>query len=324
MGMMLMLAPSGKSENAPPSHPSHVGPYPPYEGPNGPHTTYNGNHGNMNANGNMNAMNAMNSMNGNMNTMGPQQSYPVNAGAGMQAQMLIPGLPSLTQAQARAMGFTADYEDYDTEARRGRSRSTGRYTHRAGADYDMEMQMHGGGGGEDDEEMGMGAVKPKGGALKMVLKMLKGMEGKLEDLQEALEEHAEKKGKKKKKKSKPEDDEDDDEDDPAEDAEEGDGLEAIHKALSGLAESKEFMSALPVAVETMLQVLSEPPQTWNTYLEKGELAPIVLMESKELAKAIAAYSLKQREAKDVFKEITHTGAALLLLYASLLHGEGDE
>lgn len=314
MGMMMMLAPRS----------------------NGPSNTVNeSRHGPAHENGTMPHPH-----------MQPQQSYPANAAAynaqAMQMaapQMLVPGLPSLAQnnsmpTQARAMGFLAppqDYEgyggyaeSYEPEARRRRSRRTGRW-YRAAADPDMEMRMHGGGGsGEDDEEMGMAESKPKGGgALKTIRKMLKGLENKIEDLQEALEEHAEKKEKgKKKKKPKPdEDDGDEDDDDPAQEA---DRLEEIRGAMNSLAENRDFMAALPDALGAMLAVLTSPPDTWNSYLEKGDLAAIVGMEEKELTKAITAYRLKQRKASDVYKEITHTGAALLLLFAALLHSEQDK
>lgn len=55
------------------------------------------------------------------------------------------------------------------------------------------------------------------------------------------------------------------------------------------------------------KVLDDPPPTWKNYLERGDFAGILAMESKELANALA--SKKSPDA--VKKEISHVLAALM-------------
>lgn len=55
------------------------------------------------------------------------------------------------------------------------------------------------------------------------------------------------------------------------------------------------------------KVLDNPPPTWKNYLERGDFAGILAMESKELANALA--SKKSPDA--VKKEISHVLAALM-------------
>lgn len=246
---------------------------------------------------------------------------------GMASVLPVPGLatPHPHHApQARQMGFAAPMDAYgpdyyEPESRRRRSRRTGRFIRGAGDDY--EMEMHGGGWGDDDddgEEMGHASSSPSH-SIKHLKKKIRKLEKKLEALQEALEEQEESHGKKgkKSKKSKPEDGEDEDDED--EDGQQGGEDGGLSKLLAEAVSGKEFLQRLPDILRTVLEVIKSPPPTWPPYLAKNDLSGIFVMEGKELIKALEQYKAGQKQPADVLKEMKHAGAALVQMYASLLH-----
>ncbi len=310
----------------------HAGPSPhamPHHDPSG--GGYQNNMGAMNAGMNT-GMNGMNMMAGGYGARGAS-----NMEMGMAAVMPLPmaGGGQMAAAQARAMGFATNPEDYDgygaesyeAEARRRRSRRTGRFI-RGAADegYDMEMrggsrmrglEMHGGGDDDDDEEMGFASSKP-GGSTKALKKKVKMLEKKIEALQEALEEQDEgSPGKKaKKKKPKPEPDDEDDEEDGA--GESPESTPDLSRMLAEAVSSKEFLKQLPTILTAVVEVIKNPPPTWPPYIAKNDLSGIFTMEARELMKAIEQYKAGQKPAQDVCKEMKHAGAALIQMYATLL------
>lgn len=69
----------------------------------------------------------------------------------------------------------------------------------------------------------------------------------------------------------------------------------------------ELVEKLESVFGEAVAIASDPPETWNKYIEKEDYAGIVGMESKELVDA-----LKQKKLpKEVKKELTHTLAAIL-------------
>lgn len=264
----------------------------------------------------------------------PSQGY-ANNGPGMEMGMAsimpVPGLAaphSQHAPQARQMGFAAPMEDYggpdayEAEARRRRSRRTGRFIRGAGDGYDMEMR--GGSWGDDSEddgeEMGHASSKPAPG-IKSLKKKIKALEKKLEALQEALEEEDGGKKGKKGKQSKPEEAEDEDEEDESKGAGTGAGKDApdLSAILADAISSKEFLKRLPDILRDVLEVIKNPPPTWPPYLAKNDLSGIFVMEARELTKALDQYKAGQKQPADVLKEMKHAGAALVQMYASLLH-----
>lgn len=253
---------------------------------------------------------------------------------GMASIMPVPGLASphpQHAPQSRQMGFAAPMQDYgpdsyEPEARRRRSRRTGRWYR---AEADNEMEMRGGSwsdeGDDDGEEMGHASSKPTSGT-KHLKKKVKALEKKLEALQEALEEALEEKedggGKKgrKGKKPKPEEAEDEEEDE-SKGAGTGAGKDVpdLSAILAEAISSKEFLKRLPDILRDVLEVIKNPPPTWPPYLAKNDLSGIFIMEARELTKALEQYKAGQKQPADVLKEMKHTGAALVQMYASLLH-----
>ena len=119
---------------------------------------------------------------------------------------------------------------------------------------------------------------------------------KVKKLERELEEKDEESGSSgaKKKKKKHEDDEDDEEDDP-------------EKKL-GCALSKLF-SMVPGLAEELFNVIADPPQTWISYLQKGDLPGIAKMEFGELMKAVQ----EKKPLPSLKKEMLHTAAGLLMV-----------
>lgn len=69
----------------------------------------------------------------------------------------------------------------------------------------------------------------------------------------------------------------------------------------------ELIGKLEDLFNEAVEVASNPPETWDEYLQKKDFAGIVSMESKELLD-----ELKQKKLpKEIKKELTHTIAALL-------------
>lgn len=69
----------------------------------------------------------------------------------------------------------------------------------------------------------------------------------------------------------------------------------------------ELIEKLEKLFNEAVEVASNPPETWDEYLQKKDFASIVSMESKELLD-----ELKQKKLpKEIKKELTHTIAALL-------------
>lgn len=249
--------------------------------------------------------------------------------------------------QNRQMGFVLTdpmeedgKEDY-TEAMRRRSRRTGRFIR---GESDNEISAHYGrrrrsddDGFEEDEESG-GSYRRSGkesdGEMRRLTEKIKRMEKRLEEgedaqehirhlkkevkrLTEALDELKEEKGesgkdreKSEKKKKEHGKDDDDEEDDP---------VAGLKKLLKEGVEGKEFLKHLPAIFQAVFEVIATPPKTWPSYLEKGDYSGIYAMEAKELMKAIEQYKSGQVDVNAVVKEIKHTGAALIQLYAHLLH-----
>lgn len=240
------------------------------------------------------------------------------------------------------MGFTAPL-DMEPEARRRRSKRTGRFIR--GEDED-EVTMHYGRHHRDEDEEGQERgryerrereggegeteqLKKKIRKLEQRLeeaeegkeqveklhRKLKEMERKLED-KESESEGGKESGKReggrnsRKKKEKDEDGEDDDEDDP---------LGKLRHILDEEVTGQEFMKHLPAIFQAVSGVIKNPPPTWPPYIEKGDYSGIFAMESKELSKAIEQYKAGQKDAQAVLKEMKHSGAALIQLYAHLMH-----
>lgn len=137
-------------------------------------------------------------------------------------------------------------------------------------------------------------------------------------LKEALEEMKEEKGKDgdedrekrdKKKKGRKSDDDEDEDDDP---------VAGLKKLLEEGVKGKDFLKHLPGIFQAAFAVIEDPPPTWPSYLEKGDYSGIYVMEAKELMKAIEQYKAGQKGMQDVLKEMKHTGAALIQMYANLL------
>lgn len=71
--------------------------------------------------------------------------------------------------------------------------------------------------------------------------------------------------------------------------------------------NSELIEKLEDLFNEAVEVASNPPETWDEYLQKKDFAGIVSMESKELLD-----ELKQKKLpKEIKKELTHTIAALL-------------
>lgn len=280
--------------------------------------------------------NNMGAMNAGMMAGGYGARGASNMEMGMASVMPLPmGNGGQMAAQARAMGFTTNPEDYDgygaesyeAEARRRRSRRTGRFIRGAAEEgYDMEARGAGMRGLEmkgsswdddDDEDMGYASSKP-GGSDKALKKKIKMLEKKVEALQEALEEQDEAPGKKsKKKKPKPEPDDEDDEEDGATASAEENGPD-LSKMLAEAVSSKDFLKQLPTILMAVVEVIKNPPPTWPPYIAKNDLSGIFTMEARELMKAVEQYKAGQKPAQDVCKEMKHAGAALIQMYATLL------
>lgn len=279
----------------------------------------------------------------------PSQSNGGQGGYGM----FMPGYTP----QNRQMGFTSpgEWEDRggrggsgmrgeeyypdsgDVEARRRRSRRTGRFIRGEGEggpemhhrDYDDDKD---GGRGERRGSYRKHEREDEGGETEHLRKKIKKLEKRLEEgeeaqehlrhlkkevsrLKEALEEMKEEKGKggdeerEKRDKKKKERKSADDDDDP---------VAGLKKLLKEGVEGKEFLKHLPGIFQAAFEVIANPPQTWPEYLEKGDYSGIYVMEAKELMKAIEQYKAGQKGMQDVLKEMKHTGAALIQMYANLL------
>lgn len=277
---------------------------------------------------------------------GPQ----TNGGYGGYAMFMPDGTP-----QSREMGFTAPMPEYgdrqrrgyarseeympdsgDVEARRRRSKRTGRFIR--GEDEDgPEMHHRSRWDDEDDDDSGSrrGSYsrhdrENDSGEMESLRKHIKKLEQRLEEaeeagehvrslkkevnrLKEALEgkdsgEDREGRGRKEsKKRGKSEDD--DDEDDP---------VKGLKKLLKEGVDGKDFLKHLPAIFQAAFEVIADPPKTWPSYLEKEDYSGIYVMEAKELMKAIEQYKSGQKGLKDVLREMKHTGAALIQMYANLL------
>lgn len=300
---------------------------------------------------------------GMVNAYGPQQNY------GMNGQQMNGGMGALNMGmmnqgypmENRGMGFTAPMEDFmpgsgrgvmprseeylpdlgDVEARRYRSRRTGRFIRGEG---DEGAEMHYGSrhsGRDDDAERGSYSHSEggeDGGALGKLKKKFHKLKERLEEAEEAVQTVKElkkevkrlrekleekdgeasdgKEGKKgKKSKSHEDDDDDDDEDDPA---------AGLKRLVEEGVDGREFLKCLPYALESLMEVLASPPRTWPPYLEKADYSGIYIMEAKELMRAIEQYKAGQKGLKDVEREMKHTGAALVQMFANLLHNLENE
>lgn len=234
--------------------------------------------------------------------------------------------------QNSQMGFITE-EMFEEPESRHRSRRTGRFVRGEGGD---EMMNHSGRRHrERDEDMEHGWAEERGergeDEVRELKKKIRKLEEKLEDadssrevkrlksrieeLEEKLEEgmKREKRGGEKKKKSGGEDEEEDGEDDPAKLLEKLLGT----KEVSG----KEFLKELPRLFREAVEVIKNPPPTWPPYIQKGDYAGIVGMESKELMQALEGFKAGQKKLKDVGKELKHTCAALIQLECHRLHEE---
>ena len=222
----------------------------------------------------------------------------------------------------------------ETEARH-RSRRTGRFVR--GEGNDDELVAHGGSRhdeGEGREERGSYSRQDGDDDMERLHRKIRKLEQRLEENEEAREQvrhlkkevrrlkdaledlkgdgnkddDDEKQGKKKKTRGR--DDEGDDEDDP---------LAGLRELLQEGVSGKAFLKHLPRIFQNVFQVIAVPPKTWPAYLEKGDYSGIYTMEAKELMKAIDGYKAGQKDVDAVAKEVRHTGAALIQLYAHLLH-----
>ena len=259
--------------------------------------------------------------------------------------------------QSREMGFLApppDYEDRqgrgmvrseeflpdsgDVEARRRRSRRTGRFI-RGEGDEGPEMRH----GGHDDDDGDSGSRRGSysshergdGGETEALRRKVRQLKHRLEEAEEA-EDHVhdlkrevkrlkaalekkdggEERGKGEKRVGKGHKDDDDDEDEPF--------LAGLKKLLREGVSGKDFLKRLPEIFQATLEVIATPPATWPPYLEKGDYSGIYTMEAKELMRAIEQYKSGQKGLSDVLREMKHTGAALIQMYAHLLDRMGKE
>ena len=230
----------------------------------------------------------------------------------------------------------------DVEARRRRSKRTGRFIRGEGEDGpEMHHRSRWDDEGDDDSGSRRGAYsrhdrENDSGEMESLRKHIKKLEQRLEEaeeagehvrslkkevkrLKEALEgkdsgEDGEGRGRKEsKKRGKSEDD--DDEDDP---------VAGLKKLLKEGVDGKDFLKHLPAIFQAAFEVIADPPKTWPPYLEKEDYSGIYVMEAKELMKAIEQYKSGQKGLKDVLREMKHTGAALIQMYAHLLDRMGKE
>lgn len=91
-----------------------------------------------------------------------------------------------------------------------------------------------------------------------------------------------------------------------------DSDEEFAKAGSGGLKGEELFKKLPVIGRKALKVLKHPPETWDEYLEDGDVQAIYQMEVKELERAIKEAG-KSGEEKNVDKEMSHVFAALIYM-----------
>lgn len=91
-----------------------------------------------------------------------------------------------------------------------------------------------------------------------------------------------------------------------------DSGEEFAKAGSDGLRGEELFKKLPIIGRKALKVLKHPPETWDEYLEDGDVQAIYQMEVKELERAIKE-ARKSGEEKNVDKEMSHVMAALLCM-----------
>lgn len=273
---------------------------------------------------------------------------PQNNGNQGGYSMFMPG----QVPQNREMGFLApmpDWEDRsgrgngarseeyspdsgDVEARRRRSRRTGRFI-RGEGDDGPEMRHHGRDEDEGDSGSRRGAYSRRehedGGETEALRRKIRHLKSRLEEAEDAEEQvHAlkreirrlksrleekdggEERGKSEKHDKKARGNDEDEEDEPF--------LAGLKKLLREGIDGKQFLKHLPEIFQATLGVIASPPATWPPYLEKGDYSGIYAMEAKELMKAIEQYKTGQKGLSDVLREMKHTGAALIQMYAHLL------
>ena len=297
---------------------------------------------------------------GMVNAYGPRQDYGGNAGmpgrqmnGAMNRGMMHSGHP----AENREMGFTAPLRDFmpdkrqemgphseeympdmgDIESRHRRSRRTGRFI-RGEGDEDPQMRHGSRRDYDDEDERGSYSRSESGedgGTLAKLKAKFHKLKERLEEAEEAVQSVKElkkevkrlrekledkeseggKDGKKGKKSKSHENDDDDDDDDPA---------AGLQKLIEEGVNGKEFLKCLPRALESLLEVIAKPPRTWPDYLEKADYSGIYIMEAKELMKAIEQYKAGQKGIKEVEREMKHTGAALVQMFANLLQNIEQE
>lgn len=88
--------------------------------------------------------------------------------------------------------------------------------------------------------------------------------------------------------------------------------EELQKAMDHAKEmeelhSQELEEKISAIFNDAVDIDADPPDTWKPYMEKGDIAGIISMESKELVDALK----KRRPSKDIHKEITHLLAAIM-------------
>ena len=282
-------------------------------------------------------------------------NYPSqNNGSNGGYSMFMPG----NATQNREMGFLAPMpewedgygrggrgtrsEEYlpdsgDVEARRRRSRRTGRFI-RGEGDEGPEMH-HRKSWEEGDEDLRRGSyskhddddgqvehlhreIKKLKQRLEesedaqehvhMLKREIKHLKGLVEELQESGSNESREKNGGKEKKKRGKSDEKDDEDEPGHD---------LKKLFSGEVKGKEFLRFLPQIFQDAVQVIENPPDTWPPYLKKQEYAVIYEMESKELLRAIQEYRAGEGTLSDVLREAEHALASAVQLKAHLLQAD---
>lgn len=87
-------------------------------------------------------------------------------------------------------------------------------------------------------------------------------------------------------------------------------LKKEHEKLKKVyASFKELAPNMEGVLEDAAQLIHNPPETWSTYMKRGDLAGIARMETKELVAALDS----KRPPKELRKEFVHTIAALMQL-----------
>lgn len=94
-------------------------------------------------------------------------------------------------------------------------------------------------------------------------------------------------------------------------------MDMVHSLKEGQEHIKRGMAStvqkldprLVAVLETAVEVMENPPSTWDAYMKRMDYLGVAKMEGKELLAALEAH----KPVKDIRKELSHTLAALMML-----------